>query len=144
MVPDDGPASSAPELIPLQSAACRLRQFLPSCGIVLIQIEEMTRVQLVIAQEFESCAVKVVGAGFGENVNDGTGEPAVLGVKGVGNQPEFLNRIESRHNGSAVVPALLDIAPIDQERVCRLSLPIDGDISGVAGAGHRPVRELDV
>ena len=83
--------------------------------------------------------MKAVGAGFGYGVYDGAAEFPIFGVKAVGYEAKFLDRVQIRHQASAQVASLTDVAAIHQESVGGLTLPVHGNIAGVQTAGYRTV-----
>ena len=56
--------------------------------------------------------VKAVGAGLGDGVHDGAAEIAVLGVEGIGDQPELRNRVEVGDNSRAKIRPSLTSPPL--------------------------------
>ena len=83
--------------------------------------------------------MKAVGAGFGDGVDDGTAEFAIFGIKAVGDEAKFLDRVQIRDQTCPQVASLTDVAAIHQECVRRLPLPIHGKVAGVQTARNRPV-----
>src|SRR5262249_12218043 len=66
-------------------------------------------------------------------------ELSVFGIEAVGNQPEFLDRVEVGNHASAEVAALADVAAVHQERVGGLTLTVNGDVAGVQVSGNRTI-----
>ena len=81
LVAYDAAADHAAELIALQRVACGS--------------EEVARVEVAVAEEFEKVAVEGVGTGFGNDVDGTAGVQAVLGWEAVGHDVEFFDGIVS-------------------------------------------------
>ena len=77
------------------------------CGAPVIGIEHG------VAQVLKGRAVKLVGAGLGEYVDDATGEAAILCVVTAGLNPEFLNGIWVGQDVAGVAQAGHIVAAIE-------------------------------
>src|SRR5690348_3978390 len=75
----DRAAGAASELIALEEVMCWR--------------EEVAGIQVAVAQKLEGAAVQLVGAGFGDHVDNRAGAAAVLGAVAVGLNAELLHRI---------------------------------------------------
>ena len=63
------------------------------------RIEKASGIQRLIAEKLIGAAVPVVGAGFGDNIDDGAGVAAVFRVKGVGEHAKFRDAVGRGLNG---------------------------------------------
>jgi len=66
----------------------------------------------------------------GDGVDHGAREVTVLGVKRVGEQPEFLNGVEHGHDGGAVVACVFHAAPVYHEGIGVLALAVHRHLTG--------------
>jgi hypothetical protein len=71
--------------------------------------EEVAGVEFIVAEEFEEGAVKVVGAGFGDDVDLGAAVAAVVGGVGVAFDADFGDGVEVDH-GEVVAVEGVDVA----------------------------------
>src|SRR5215510_10684168 len=92
----DWTTESASELVPLERR--RL-----SRG----EVEEVTRVQHIVAEELEEFAVEFVGSRTRCDVNDRAGALPILGAKGRVIQLEFLNAADRRLKADRVEPKIV-------------------------------------
>ena len=90
-------------------------------------VEEVARVEHVVANVLEDRAVEAVAAGFQRHGDDAAGEPAVFGGIAGGLQLEFLERFERRPGLRAGVARILIVEAIDGH---------------VAGVGARAVDDV--
>ena len=91
-------------------------------------IEEVARVEHLVAQEIKPFAVPIVGPGAGRDMNDGSRVASVLGtVSGIVGF-EFLDRIDGRLEGNLAVGHVVQVDTVDQEvdRVLPITRGIDG------------------
>src|SRR5437667_22153 len=102
-------------------------------------IEEVARVQRIIAQEFKASAVKTVGAGFGHDVHDGATEFAILGIERICDQAELGYRVEIRNDCRPQVAPFTDITVVNQECVRGFALAIDRADAGRETSRDGPV-----
>ncbi len=77
-----------------------------------------------------------VGSAAGDDIDDGCRIAAVLGVEGVGDDAEFLDRIRGRLNGRPVQGAVVGVAAVDVEIVRPRAPAVDGDHAGQLAAGQ--------
>ena len=90
------------------------------------RVEVTPCIQLLVAQKFVGRTMNLVGSRLGYDVDDATGEPTILRIEGIRQQPEFLDRVEGRHDGSAVKNTFLHVPAVYQEGVGGFSLPVYG------------------
>ena len=105
---------------------------------------------LAVAKKFFACrlssrlnshalAVPAIGAGFGDDVDDRAGVAAVLGVVGVREDLEFLDRVRRRAQHEAGVERVVVGRAVEQEVVRLVALAVDveaaGDVAEAAGRG---------
>src|SRR5262249_12506929 len=77
LVLDDRPAESGAVLIASE------RGFIQFAVLIAVgQVEDVSRVKIIIAQKFERIAVKLIAAGASGDVDDGPGVSSVLGAVG--------------------------------------------------------------
>ncbi len=69
-------------------------------------------VQNVIAEEFVSAAVEIVCTRLGDDVDDGAGVAAVLGVKGIGDDAKFFNAIGRGLNRGEIGEEVVAVAAV--------------------------------
>ncbi len=98
--------------------------------------KEIARIQIGIAQKFESVAVQRVGAAFGHHVHDAAGIVAKFGVEVVGQHAEFGKRIEIGNDAGAAVHLFLHVGTVHQKSVGIFALAADGLVPGVQAAGR--------
>src|ERR1700733_8730395 len=79
--------------------------------------------------------MELIGAGLGDHVDDRTREVAVLGVKGAGLQPEFLDGIEHWYRARSIRTVVLDNRSIHHESIGVFTLTIDREQAGSQIAG---------
>ena len=99
--------------------------------------EIIARVEIRVAQEFKTVAVKCIGAGFRDDVDLAAAEFAVLGVKVVRQNAEFGDGIEIGNDRCAVVHVFFDVASVHDETVGKFALTVDGNRAGIQIAGGR-------
>jgi hypothetical protein len=84
-------------------------------------VEEVARVQVVVAQELEDRPVEGVGAGLGDGEEDAPGGAAVLGAVAVGEHPELFDGLDADEQplGAArrVVERVVECRPVELEEV---------------------------
>ena len=79
----DRPAQRSPELIALEVGNLRL-------------VEEISRVQGIVAKELVDIAVQLVGAGSGGDIDLGPGAFPIFGAVGILDDGEFLHRVHAQ------------------------------------------------
>lgn len=95
-----------------------------------------------VPEKLEPVAVEHVAARLGDHVDDPAVIVAVLRIKVIRQETEFLDRIKVWHDRGAAVHALLDVAPIHVESVRRFALAADRDNTWIEltrrrhGTGH--------
>jgi hypothetical protein len=99
LVLDDGAAEKTAKLIRLIGSS-RLR-------------EEIPRIQIVIPQEIEDLAMKLVSAGFNSKIDDCASEGAVLGIRVAGFHLERLDGVERRRDADEGVERLGIVNPVN-------------------------------
>src|SRR5271169_6569798 len=85
----------------------------------------IARIEIRVADEFKSVAVKRVGAGFRDDINLPAAEFTVLGVKTVCQNAELGDGIEIGNHRCAVVHVLFDVAPVYNKTVGEFALPVN-------------------
>ena len=113
-----------------------------SAELVLIECaargrKVVARVEIGVAQEFESIAVKCVGAGFRDDVDLAAAELAIFRVEVVGENPELGDGIEVGNDRRAHVDVFFDVASIHHEAIGEFPLAVDRDGAGIQIAGGR-------
>jgi hypothetical protein len=83
--------------------------------------------------------VEPVSPRLGDRIHDGAAEAAVFRVKAVRFQAKLRHRIDVWNDRRSHVAALGDVASIHQEGVCRLTCPIDGNVSGIKSPRYRTI-----
>jgi len=122
LVPADRPADAAAVLI----AAVIL------LGHLLLLFRERSRVQRVVAAEREPAPVQGVRAALGDDVEDRAVAAAVLRVEPLGDQLEFLNRLERKHLEQAADRVVVVVAAVDD--VVDVAAVAAADLRGVLRA----------
>ena len=110
----DRAAHGSPELVLPQNAP--------------IRTEEVAAIQGRVAQELESAAVELVGAGLGDYIYLGARVISVLGLAVVRDDAEFGDGVKVGDDAGSHAGCLLDTPAIDDESVGRLPLPADGQV----------------
>ena len=75
-------------------------------------VEEIIRVQIVVAHVLPQVAVHAIGAGFERRVDDAAGGVSEFGVEVAALQREFLNGVRRRDNGG-VGPGIVAAVELD-------------------------------
>ena len=105
--------------------------------------KEVLRLQAVVAVELPRAPVPAVGASFGDDVDDRAGVAAVLGVVGVREDLEFLDRVRRRAQHEAGIEGVVVGRAVEQEVVRLVALAVDVEAAGgVAEAAGRGVAGL--
>ena len=89
------------------------------------RIEKASGIQRLIAEKLIGAAVPIVGAGFGDNIDDGAGVAAVFGVKGVGENAKFSDAIGRWLNGRRVHEQVVAVAAVHAKVVGASTAAID-------------------
>ena len=105
------------------------------------RVEETSRIECVVAPEIKRISVDAVGAGLGNRVHHRAAEFSILGIKAVGDQPEFLHGIKIGDQPGAQVAPLAHVAAVHQKRIGGLPLAIYGKVASVRRVSprNRPV-----
>src|SRR5882757_371024 len=90
-----------------------------------------TGVEDVVAEELICRAVQSVGAGFGDDVDDGSGGPSHLGGEGVGLDVDLLNGVDGGSHADRSDDALVVVHAVDELIVDYVGLSVDGDGGGL-------------
>ena len=107
--------------IRIEHAASRLR---------LVQFA-LIRIQLIVLEVFESCAVEIVSTTLGDDGDNTAAGTAILRVVGVRLDFEFLNRLSSRNADHGVFGA--DVRDtVEQYFVCLFAAAVDRDTGRAA------------
>src|SRR5581483_7315403 len=77
------------------------------------RVEEITGIEIVIAEKLKCVAMESVAAGFRDRVHYAAAVFAVFRVEAVGNEPEFLNGIKVGNKAGALVSTLAYITAVD-------------------------------
>src|SRR5271167_211908 len=97
----------------------------------------IARIEIRVAEEFKTVAVKRVGAGFRDDINLPAAEFAILGVKVVRQNAKLGDGIEIGNHRCAVVYVLLDVASVDDETVGKFALSVNRNSAGIQIARGR-------
>src|SRR5258708_4299710 len=81
------------------------------------QVEVAFGIEQLVAQEFVSVAMKGVGSGLGDDVDDGARVAPVFGVERIGQDAEFRDAVGSRLNSRGGNKQIVAIASVDVEVV---------------------------
>ena len=90
LVGDDGSSQRESELIPFE-----LRRIAANGGILWVQVEGITGVQIVIAVKIKQGAMQLIAAGFGDDVDHPAGRTPELRSIGRGLNPKLLHRLHA-------------------------------------------------
>ena len=106
----------------------------------------ISRTEGTVAEMVEGRSVQVIGAGLGDNVDDGAAGAALFGAVGRGGDAEFLHNFGGDFVGSAIASTRLgkegvvEVAAVDQEAV--LESPNAADREIAVGGGIQAARVL--
>ena len=137
LVLNDGTAKGAAELIVVKRFL-RLASRLIRGGIEII-----AGVEGGVAEEFESRAVELVGAAFGDDVDDATGAAAVFRFE-VGSDAKFGDGFDGENrcggaeragfvDGGVIAVAVVHVRAVEQEVVGAAARAVDGENAERAG-----------
>ena len=90
-------------------------------------VEEILRVQIVVAQIFVEHAVDLVGAGLGGEVDLRAGAASELGGVGAGLHLEFLDGFGGDRDGVLVDRQIVVVHAVEQEVIGLFARAVDGD-----------------
>src|SRR5262245_403325 len=101
------------------------------------EIEEVARVERIVAEELEQLTVELVGAGARRYVDDRAGVLSVLGALGRVGNLELLNAADRGLKVDRTKPLVVECDPVDQivDRVLTIARGIDGERAAAAD-GH--------
>src|SRR5205809_7957222 len=90
----------------------------------LSRVEETSRVEFVVAQEFERRSVKAVGAGLSNRVHHRAAEFSILRIKAIGDQPVFVYLFQIVAKSNPKAASFAHVAAAHQTRVGGIQLPL--------------------
>ena len=138
-------AGEEENLVALERAADGASDLL--LAVVRLEGEESVGgAERTVAEVVERGAVQVIGAGFGDDVDDGAAGASLLGAVGIGGDAELLHDFGGELVGSAIASASLGeegvvvVAAIDQEAVLESANAAEGKIA--IGGGSQAARIL--
>ena len=85
-------------------------------GTVRAVVEEVVRIEGIVAVELESAAAKLIAAGLDLQVNDATERAAELCGVGRGLQLEFVERVDARKDDHGLEPRFVVVDAIEHDR----------------------------
>src|SRR5580692_1417377 len=94
-------------------------------------------IEIRIAQELKTRAMKGIAAGLGHNVDQSTAIVSVLRVGIAGQDAKLRDGIEVWNNSGLLPNTFLNIRPIDGKPVGVLTLTVDRKLTGIGGPGDR-------
>src|SRR5581483_2756328 len=105
------------------------------------RIEEILGIELLVAEELEGRAMRIIGAGLGREIDDGAHGAAVFGGVGIGLHLELLDEIHGglHHFGTALRTCQFDrvvVEPVDQEVVLSVAHAAAAE-PGITGSAER-------
>ena len=116
-------------------------------AIVRLERQEgIVRAEGTVAEIIESRAVQVIGAGLGDDVDDGAAGAALLGAVSGGGDAELLHDVGGDFVGGAIASARLGeesvvvVAAVDEEAVLESANAAEGEIA--VGGGIEAARIL--
>ena len=106
--------------------------------LAVVRLEREKRIgraEGTVAQIVKAGAVQVIGAGLGDDVDDGAARASLLGAVGIGGDAELLHHLGGELVGSAIASARLGeegvvvVAAVDEERVLKSANATEREIA---------------
>ena len=104
-------------------------------------------IEVIVAQELESAAVKLVGAGLQADIDNSAEEMAVLGAGIIGDDVHFLDCVNARRIGDVVVDEFVVVHAIQNVVIGLLAIAVQvrprrvkGLLAGIEGCGANSDR----
>src|SRR5262249_42176021 len=97
--------------------------------VVIIQVEDVSRIEIIIAHKLEGLAVKLIAAGARGDVDDGPGVAPVFGAVSRIVDLELLHSVDRRLERDLVLNHVVEVDAVDHEvdRVFTISRRVEGE-----------------
>src|SRR5262249_46398297 len=99
--------------------------------------KERARIEIGVAKEFETRAVKAVRPVLGDYGHDTARVVAIFGIETVGEHAEFVDRIQIRDDAGSAVHLFFHVGAVDENTVGVFALAAERLVAGVEVAGGR-------